>query len=92
MAMRTTFLPCPFCGNKTVTLEKLGYYSYVVRCKECYAKTSVCETEYEAEAAWNRRFQEVLYHDQMCNITQRKIMGVANGPIGGCNCRLCFVA
>lgn len=72
---RTTFLPCPFCGNKTVTLEKLGFYAFVLRCKECYAKTRVGETEDEVAGAWNRRHPEVFHHDQVCNITQRRIMG-----------------
>lgn len=50
--------PCPFCGNKDVTLHKSGQdlFFYAVLCQSgCRCSSAYCESEDAAISRWNRR-------------------------------------
>lgn len=52
--MRENLKPCPFCGSEEVIMED-GYGLFYVRCADCGASASYCETDEEAISAWNER-------------------------------------
>lgn len=49
--------PCPFCGNKHITIRK-GKYSWIIEC--CNTDCNAAVVKYlkkEAIEAWNRRVE-----------------------------------
>lgn len=49
--------PCPFCGadESFLSTVKIGEERYMVMCSDCGGRGGSCETEDEAEEAWNQR-------------------------------------
>jgi Lar family restriction alleviation protein len=57
--MTTELKLCPFCGGKAGVMSDYHEGGYYVLCDECCAEGSVCNSEEDAAAAWNRRSSEV---------------------------------
>jgi hypothetical protein len=60
--MDNTLLPCPFCGNKDVRIDKFSDEDYSVICTDFGCHAYLCEgggfsKEIYAIKAWNRRVQ-----------------------------------
>ena len=52
---------CPFCGASAACIDEdlpEGYYTFIVHCRACYAKTTNYETYDEAVASWNKRVND----------------------------------
>lgn len=66
---RLKFLPCPFCGSKSIDVEHVpdtkdedhytiyGYYK--IYCKGCECSTPKCDTYDEALKKWNTRIRKM---------------------------------
>lgn len=52
--MRENPKPCPFCGSEEASVD-CGYGLFYVRCDDCGASASYCETVEQAISAWNER-------------------------------------
>jgi Lar family restriction alleviation protein len=46
---------CPFCGGEAIELR--ASESYWVRCSDCDAEIALCDSRFNAIAAWNRRVE-----------------------------------
>ena len=58
----TELKPCPFCGNDEIDCcyeaEEDVYEFYFCKCKACGATAGFYQTEQEAIAAWNKRYDD----------------------------------
>ena len=53
----TGLKPCPFCSSNDVHIGgTLGMKPFWVRCDNCHADGPIKDTEGDAIAAWNRRY------------------------------------
>ena len=61
---------CPFCGGEAI--EVRASESYWVRCSDCDAEIALCDSRFEAIAAWNRRVTQNVVKEMLKDGTVSK--------------------
>ena len=61
---------CPNCGSKNISHFTIYYNGkpreFLMKCKDCWFKTSKYATEQEAVEAWNTRFEAKETQEVQC--------------------------